>query len=358
MKHHLGLLSIRLPAPEAGLADLALVLPPASTSSSPAGPAGLEPGQVSAWAQLQRQNALTALDWAGIHACLSGPQPAGAKACQHLVSLLEWAARGAVQQLRDAAEGQEASTGVADMGNPRHLAALHNTLKLSLAFLACMSKGAASGSSDAGQQTEPVARGGKRARAGGAGEGRAAAAAAAALSSLHLRRDALLALGAIAKAVSADGSALLPAVADMRAAEHLCRGAALHCLVHPPAGAAGNVGAASVSAKAAAEACYRAAAGGCLENWLCGLVGATPWLRMGAPRFCQVCAVWTPGNARTLVCSADELSASCWVQTFWSGRSWRLQQRQTSRHPPSQGHSLPAPPLLLPLQLPGRCRSF
>ncbi|KAL4443283.1 hypothetical protein ABPG75_011020 [Micractinium tetrahymenae] len=282
MEQQLGLLSIRLTAPEAGLAELAAALPPLSSGSAPAGPEGLEPAQVAAWAQQQRQQPPTALEWAGLHACLSGTHPAGAKACQHLVSLLGWAAEGAAQQLRDAASAQEAASGPADAGNPRHQTALRNTLKLSLAFLACMAKGLESGSSEAAQQQEPAARRGKKAKAGGGGDGKAAAAAAAALASLHLRRDALLALGAIAEALSASSAVLLPAVADMRAAERLLRAAALHCLVHPPAGAAGGTGAATVSFKAAAEACYQAAAGILARPFLAAAAAADERAQPGA----------------------------------------------------------------------------
>ncbi len=274
MDQQLGLVSIRLPAPEAGLAELLLLLPSASTGSGPSSPVGQEPSQVAGWVQLQRQNALTALDWAGLHAFLSGTHPLGNKACQHLVSLLEWAADGAVQQLRDAAASGPAATHVSDAGNPRHQAALRNTLKLSLAFLAFMAKGSGSAGSDEGQQAEAAPRRGKKAKAGAASEGKAAAAAAAALSSLHIRRDALLALGGIAEAVTAHSSTLLPAVADLRAAERLWRAAALHCLVHPPAGAVGAAGSTLVSAKAALEDCYAAAAGVCSACRLSTSMGA------------------------------------------------------------------------------------
>lgn len=294
MDQQLGLVSIRLPAPEAGLAELLLLLPSASTGSGPSRPVGQEPSQVAGWVQLQRQNALTALDWAGIHAFLSGTHPLGNKACQHLVSLLGWAADGAVQQLRGAAGSGAAVRHAPDAGNPRHQAALRNTLKLSLAFLAFMAKGSGSASSDEGQQAEAAPRRGKKAKAGAASEGKAAAAAAAALPSLHLRRDALLTLGAIAEAVTAHSSTLLPAVADLRAAERLWRAGALHCLVHPPAGAVGAAGSTLVSAKAALEDCYAAAAGVCSACRLSTSLGAANrhlrcMLDLDAALSCKVC---------------------------------------------------------------------
>lgn len=258
MEMQLGLLSIRLPAPEAGLAELATALPPASGSSSPAEPEALQLDQVAAWTQLQLQKPITALDWAGLHTCLAGSQKSGGKACQHLVSLLGWAAAGAVQQLRAAGEVRAAVFAASDAGNPRQLGALRNTLKLSLAYLACMARASGCASGGAGQREQLGIQQGKKAKAGGASEGKAGAAAAVTLSNLHLRRDALLQLGAIAEAVSADGGTLMPAVA-----ERLWRAAALHCLVEPPAGGTAGSGAASVSAKAAADACFGAAAGGC-----------------------------------------------------------------------------------------------
>lgn len=272
MEQQLGITSFRLPPPEAGLAELASspLFAGAAADAHPSQSQCLEPAQLAAWARCQRQQPVTALDWRVV---LS--QLAGGKGAQQIVSLLSWAAEGAVQQLELAASGRAAQGGGGDAGNPRHQQALQNTLKLSLALLCCIARGQG-GTSQAehedGQQAGKAAAAGtrrKKAKSGGGGaawSAAAAAAATAALAQLQLRRDALRAVLAISDAfASGNAVTLLPAVSDLRAAERLWRACALHCLVHPPtaAAAAAGSGDTSGSAKAAMEAAYRALAGGC-----------------------------------------------------------------------------------------------
>lgn len=258
MQQQLGLGALRLPS---GLAELG-ANPLFSVAAAAAQDAPPDAAEVAAVLQQARRQQVTALDWGLLFQALASGQLQGSRPAQ-LVAVLSWAADSAREQLEAAAAAGERPSGggggaspaaASDVGNPRLRQALRNTLKLSLLFLGSLARGEAAGGRDA-QHPAPTGgkRGGKQAK-GGAG---AAEAAAEALAQLRVRRDALLAAGGIEDALHENRS-LLPAVADLRAASRLVRGAAMHCLVHPlPAGAAGS----DRTAKELAEACFQTAAG-------------------------------------------------------------------------------------------------
>ena len=270
MQQQLGQSALRLPS---SLAELrASPLFSAAAAAAQEGPPAAS--EVAALLPQARRQPVTALDWGLLLHALSSGQLQGSQPAQ-LVAVLSWAADSAREQLEAAAAAggrpsggggsAAAAPAATDVGDPRLRQALQNTLKLSLFFLCCLVRGEGTSGGDA-EHPAPAGggsgkRGGKKAKAG------AGATVVEALAQLRAQRDALLAAGTIEDALH-DSRALLPAVSDLRAAGRLVRGAALHCLVHPPpAGAGGG----DRAAKELAEARFQAAAGvfvSCSRLWV------------------------------------------------------------------------------------------